>query len=132
MGGKENTDAKQHGGVSSAVVIGLIAVLILGGALAFIGWYSTQPHPKPIKYLLDNVRTLDQTAVTIQGTVENPLNLVLIKVYDVVDPSGRIKVVTKRGLPGSGEKIVVNGILHEVFSVAGVNMTVIMELQDTK
>ncbi len=134
MGGKAQTDTtERRGGISGAAVVGLIAVIILGGALAFIGWYSTRPHPTPIQYVLDNVRTLDGTVVTVHGKVENPLNLAgIIKVYEVVDASGRIKVVTKRGLPNGGEQIIVVGLLREVFNVAGVNMTVIMEPQEPK
>lgn len=134
MDGKAQTGSdNRHGGISGAAVVGLIAVIILGSALAFIAWYSTRPHPTPIGYVLENVRTLDNTAVTIKGTVENPLNLAgLLKVYEVVDPSGRIKVVTKKGLPSSGEQVIVNGLVREVFNVGGVNMIVITELQDEK
>lgn len=134
MDGKDYANTtKRRAGLSGAAVIGLIAVIILGGALAFIGWFATRPHPLPIKSILDNVRQYDGQAVTVQGTVENPLNLAgLLKVYELADPTGKITVVTKRGLPTEGQKIIVSGILKEMFNIAGMSKTVIMEPEEGK
>jgi hypothetical protein len=134
MDGKDNANkAERRGGISGAAVVGLIAVIVLGGALAYIAWLTTLPHPTPIKVILDNVRQYDGQAVTVQGTVETPLNLAgLLKVYEVTDPTGKITVVTKRGLPPAGQKIIVSGILKEMFNIAGISKTVIMEPEEGK
>jgi hypothetical protein len=124
---------QERGGISGAAVVGLIAVAILGGALALVAWYGARPHPTPIGYILEHVREFDGNAVTVEGTVDSPLNLGgLLKVFDLSDKSGTIKVVTKRGLPKSGETVMVKGLVREVFNVAGMNMTVIMEPQEEK
>ncbi|MBN2081185.1 OB-fold nucleic acid binding domain-containing protein [bacterium] len=119
--------------LNTAAITGVVVIvlIIVAAGLAWLAWRTIEPPPTPIGTVLNDLRTYDGQGVTVAGTVENPLNLLGLKTYDLTDDSGTIRVVTERGLPKAGDEIHVTGMVSEVFNVAGVNMTVIMETAET-
>jgi hypothetical protein len=114
-------------GLSGTAVVGLIVIVILAAVGVFILWYNAQPHPTPIKAILDDVRTYDERAVTVVGTVGSTFNIFGVKVYEVKDATGAIKVITWKGLPKSGAPIVVRAIVKEKYRLGEMSLTVLIE-----
>lgn len=115
--------------LSRTAVTGLVVCIVVAVAalLGYFAWRAALPSPTPIGEILADLRTYDGKPVTIRGEVTNTLNVVVLKAFDVTDDSGSIRVVTERGLPRIGSEITVNGIVHEVYNIAGVNYTVVLE-----
>lgn len=114
------------------MVTGLIVVIVIivAAVLAYFAWRTIEAAPTPIGDILGDLRTYDGQLVTVRGKVSNPLNVMLMKAYDVEDDSGTIKIVTERGLPKVGDLVTVQGQVRELFNFNGVNMTVIYELAE--
>lgn len=119
--------SKRRGGNPAVVGLTVLIVVVVAAVLVYFAWRTIQPAPTPIAEILADLRTFDGQAVTIRGKVSNPINILLVKAYDVTDDSGTIKVVTQRGLPKAGETLTINGVVNELYSIAGVNYTVIIE-----
>ncbi len=116
------------GNPRQALVLGAVVLLIaLAGLIAWFAIKGLKPRATPIGDILADLRSYDGKVVTIEGEASSPMNLLLLKYYEVSDDSGSIMVVTERGLPAVGEEVRVDGVVHEVFNLGGVNYTVIME-----
>lgn len=79
-----------------------------------------------IKDLLANPRDYENKEVTISGEVTYSFNLG-VKFYIVDDGTGRIYVITDRGVPDEGEIVKVKGRFNQRFKVAGKHVETIRE-----
>ena len=119
------------GGSRSALIAGLVIVgLAAAGLIIYFGLRATSPRATPIGEILADLRRYDGQIVTVEGMASAPLNLMVLKSYEVTDETGSIMVVTERGLPQDGSEVAVEGVVHEVFNLGGINYTVILEPAD--
>ena len=81
----------------------------------------------PIAKLHQNPRDYEDKQVTIAGRVTSRNSLVVLKYFTVQDDSGEIAVITKRALPGVGQKVRVKGKLQEGFSLGQEQSVVLVE-----
>jgi hypothetical protein len=116
------------GGSRTALWAGLIILgAVVAGGIIYLAIQASGPRPVPIGDILADLRKYDGQTVTIAGEASNPLNVLVMKAYDVSDGTGSIKVVTERGLPAAGSVVRVEGVVHEVFNLGGMNYTVLLE-----
>lgn len=80
-----------------------LAALLLG-----LACFSTK-----ISDILANPRNYEGKQVTVSGTVEGTLNLLVIKGFTLSDGTGELRVATERILPKRGERITVTGTLEQ-------------------
>jgi RecJ-like exonuclease len=109
------------------VVTLIIIVVALAAAAGAYFWWS-QSRPVTIGQILRDLRHYDGQTVTIRGKVVSAMNVLVLRYFEVSDNTGDIKVVTKRGLPNVGDTVTVHGIVHQVFTIRGMDWTVIEEL----
>lgn len=60
-----------------------------------------------------NPRKYEGKEVTVSGTVERTLNLLVFKAFVLSDGTGEIRVVTDRILPSKGQKVTVTGTVEQ-------------------
>jgi hypothetical protein len=81
----------------------------------------------PVGEVLAHPERYEGQTVTIEGEVEGPTNLVVLRYYKVRDGSGAITVVTPRAVPMRGAKVKVTGVVHQAFSIGDQSLTVLNE-----
>jgi len=67
-----------------------------------------------IRDILDHPRDYEKKDVTVYGTVVDASSMIFIKFFELEDGTGRIKVVTTRVLPQTGEKLRVTGRMESI------------------
>ena len=82
-----------------------------------------------INTIQENPEEYDGTEVTVRGTVEESVNLVVLKYYVLNDGTGSIYVKTKDAVPLKGETVRVTGKVNQVLKVADRQMTGLVEIQ---
>jgi hypothetical protein len=113
---------------SKVWVVGLVVLVVAAaGAMGWFAYSSLRKRPVPIGEITADLRTYDNTTVTVKGTVDAPTNLMVAKFFTLRDDSGEIVVVTQRGLPSAGAEVEVTGQVQQLFEIAGMQQTVIME-----
>lgn len=127
--GVQSAPADKRSGSNPALVVGLIvigvAALALGGYAVFKA--GGLQKPTDIGEITANIRDWDGKAVTIEGTVSAPLNIVVAKMYRLTDDTGEILVVTEKGLPADGEAVRVDGYVKQAFKVGTMEQTIVFE-----
>ena len=126
--GGDSSTSKRGRGATGLVVTLLIIVVVLAAAAGVYLWWWPQSRPVTIGQILRDLRHYDGQTVTIRGKVVSAMNVVVARYFEVSDNTGDIKVVTKRGLPKVGDTVTVHGVVHQVFSIRGMDWTVIEEL----
>jgi hypothetical protein len=125
----DGSTADRKRGSNGALVVGIMVVVLLAvglGAFAVMKG-GMLAKPTPIGEIKADLRTWDEKTVVIEGTVEAPLNLMGMKFFRLKDDTGGITVVTERGLPGEGDTVKVEGIVRQMFAVAGIEQTIVYE-----
>jgi hypothetical protein len=121
---------RQPRAVNPALIVGIVVVVAaLGVWLVYNLLGGTAGRVEKIGDVLADLRQYDGLEVTFEGEVSGSLNLLGYKAYNLNDGTGSITVVTERGLPDNGDRLKVTGIVHEVFSIGGINYTVLYEAQ---
>jgi hypothetical protein len=125
----QNDSPAKGPGSNPALVIGLI---VIGVAALALGGYAIMragglEKPTPIAEITANIRDWDGKAVTIEGTVSDPLNIVVAKMYRLSDDTGEMLVVTEKGLPAAGESVRVDGYVKQAFKVGTIEQTIVFE-----
>jgi hypothetical protein len=101
----------------AALALGAYVVMTAGGL----------QKPTPIGEITSNIRDWDGKAVTIEGTVSAPINIVVAKMYRLTDETGEMTIVTEKGLPAEGEKVRVDGYVKQAFKVGPAEQTIVFE-----
>jgi hypothetical protein len=70
--------------------------------------------------------------VTIAGTVTDSYGLLNMGVYEVDDGTGKLLVVTRRGIPSRGSKVGAKGHVYNGFSFGGRNLGTVLEETDRR
>ena len=79
-------------------------------------------------FVVKDPRSFDGKMLTIEGSVTDRMNLLVVKMFSLKDATGEIMVVTDRVLPQVGEKIRVRGQVKEAFAVGEDRMMVFKEI----
>ncbi len=79
-------------------------ILLLAGALALAGCGTTR-----IGRILDEPNHYRNRTVRVQGTVEHSVGAFVTGAYQVSDGSGKIYVLSNRGVPRAGSRVWVRG-----------------------
>ena len=114
--------------ISGAALVGLFVVLAVAALLTAFWVYQGLERPVPIAEVLGDLRTYDNTTITVQGVVSDPTNLLLVKYFTLTDDTGSIIVVTNHGLPETGKDLKVLGQVDQQFAIADLSFTVILEV----
>lgn len=85
------------------------------------------PFSVSIGKVLATPRDYEGKTITLSGTVNDVLSLIVIKAFLLSDNTGQIYVVTERILPKQGERVRVKGCVVEAFSLGNQTLTVFKE-----
>jgi hypothetical protein len=80
-----------------------------------------------IRVIRDHPRTFDGRTVTVAGEVKDPTDLLVLRYFTLVDPTGEIIIVAERPLPKAGERARIRGVVHQAFSIGDRSVVVIKE-----
>jgi hypothetical protein len=92
---------------------GITVVLMIAVALCGCDAYRKFSATK-IRDILDHPRDYEKKDVTVYGTVVDASSMIFVKFFELEDGTGRIKVVTTRVLPQTGEKLRVTGRMESI------------------
>ena len=101
---------------------------ILAGALLLTGCPS---QTNVGKINADPGRYRDKD-VSIAGRVSDSYGILGNGAYEIDDGTGKIWVVTKRGVPSRGSRVGVKGYIHTGFSLGGRSFGTVLEETDRK
>lgn len=125
----QSEPAKRAHGSNPALIAGVVALVIaaLGLGAYIVLKAGGLQKPTPIAEIKDNIRDWDGKAVTIEGTVSAPMNIVVAKLYRVTDATGEMTIVTEKGLPAEGQKVRVDGYVKQAFKIGPAEQTIVFE-----
>jgi hypothetical protein len=83
------------------------------------------------KIMADPARYRDKE-VTIAGTVTDAYGLLNTGAYELDDGTGKIWVVTRRGVPGRGARVGAKGRVYTGFNLSGRNLGTVIEESDRR
>ena len=107
-------------------VIGIIVVVVI--ISAGLWYYKTNIEGITfIGKILKDPKIYTGKVITIKGTVTERVSFMVMKYFKLKDRTGEIMVITENSLPSVGEKIRVNGTVHDAFSLGGEKVLVFIE-----
>ena len=107
-------------------VIGIILVVIIVAA----GYWYYKTNIEGITFIgkiVKNPKVYQGKMITIKGTVTERVQFMVMKYFKLKDRTGEIMVITEKRLPSVGDKIKVNGMVHDAFSLGGEQLLVFIE-----
>ena len=107
-------------------VIGIILVVIIIAA----GFWYYKKNIEGITFIskvLNNPNAYEGQMITIKGTVTERVSFMSVKYFRLKDRTGEIMVITVESLPSVGDKIAVQGMVHNAFSLGGEKILVFIE-----
>jgi len=107
-------------------ILGLIAGVILMGAVHVFVCYRTVVWPVAIKRITSNTRAYEGKVVMVTGRVGRSFGLLSYGAYTVDDGTGSITVLSDAGVPETGRAVRVRGIVMSLV-IENVRMVVLFE-----
>jgi hypothetical protein len=105
----------------------LVAIIIAAG----IWYYKTNIEGITfIGKIVKDARVYEGKMITIKGTVTERVSFMTMKYFKLKDRTGEIMVITENPLPPVGDKIAVQGMVHDAFSLGGEQLLVFIEKED--
>ena len=83
-----------------------------------------------IKEILDKPDEYANKEVTVSGTVNNPVNIVVLKYYEIEDSTGKIMVITKGSVPKEGSTRSVTGKVNQFIKIGDMQVIAIEENEE--
>lgn len=110
--------------LKKSVTVFLVAIIIAAG----VWYYKTNIEGITfIGKILKDPKIYTGKVITIKGTVTERVSFMVMKYFKLKDKTGEIMVITENSLPSVGEKIRVNGTVHDAFSLGGEKVLVFIE-----
>lgn len=107
-----------------------LTTLSLIGAVAIL--LTACPSRETISKLTADPGRYENKEVAIAGTVSNSWGALGRGAYEVDDGTGRLWVVTDRGVPSRGARVGAKGRLHTGFNFNGRNFGTVLEESDRR
>ncbi len=107
-----------------------ISLALLALTCAFL--LTACPKRTSIADLKRNPARYDEREVAVAGRVTDAYGLLGRGVYEVDDGTGRLWVVTERGLPERGARVGAKGRLLNGFNLAGRNFGTVLREEDRR
>jgi hypothetical protein len=105
-----------------------LALLLLTGTLLF----TACPDRQSISKILGDPGRYENKEVGIAGTVTDSYGVLQMGAYELDDGTGKIWVVTRRGVPSRGAKIGAKGRVYTGFNLSGRNFGTVLEESDRR
>ncbi len=106
------------------IVIAVVLIATRGCTADYGGLVSTS-----VKSILDNPRRYEGRIVKVSGVARDSVGIFGQGAFVLDDGTGQITVITNRGVPAAGERVVVRGRVQTAAVVGTQRATVIMELR---
>ena len=100
--------------------------------LAVLFFATACPQRETISKINADPGRYDNKEVSVAGTVTDSYGLLNFGVYEIDDGTGRLLVVTRRGLPSRGAKVGAKGRVHTAASYGGRSFGTILEEADRR
>ena len=100
-----------------------LSLLLLTGTLLF----TACPERQSINKILSDPERYHDKEVGIAGTVTDSYGALGTGAYEVDDGTGKIWVVTRRGIPSRGARIGAKGHVYTGFNLSGKNFGTVIE-----
>lgn len=104
-----------------------ISLLLVPAALLLTGCGTTR-----IGRILQDPSRYSNRNVTVEGRVTNVVGALVAGVYQVEDESGKIYVLSGRGVPGKGARVQVKGTVTPGINVLGKSFGTTIRERDHK
>ena len=105
-----------------------LSLLLLTGTLLF----TACPERQSINKILADPDRYNNKEVGIAGTVTDSYGALGTGAYEVDDGTGKIWVVTRRGVPSRGARIGAKGHVYTGFNLSGKNFGTVLEETDRR
>ena len=105
-----------------------LSLLLLTGTLLF----TACPERQSINKILADPDRYHNKEVGIAGTVTDSYGALGTGAYEVDDGTGKIWVVTRRGVPSRGARIGAKGRVYTGFNLSGKNFGTVLEETDRR
>lgn len=114
--------------ITKRVSVVFFAVVLMAGITGCGGARPKPPtDPTPIAEIQNHPRTWVGKTVLVTGEVKETFSLVVHKQFVIMDPTGEITVVTSKPLPKKGEKLNIEAVVEEGWSIGSETRTVLRE-----
>lgn len=107
--------------------ISLALVILLGTFL-----FTACPSRQSISKVLADPGRYDNKEVGIAGTVTDSYGVLHMGAYELDDGTGKMWVVTRRGVPSRGAKVGAKGRVYTGFNLSGRNFGTVLEESDRR
>src|SRR5918998_3447198 len=105
-----------------------LALLLLLGTLLF----TACPSRQSISKILADPGRYDNKEVGVAGTVTDSYGVLHMGAYELDDGTGKMWIVTKRGVPSRGAKVGAKGRVYTGFNLSGRNFGTVLEESDRR
>jgi hypothetical protein len=105
-----------------------LSLLLLFGTLLF----TACPQHETISKILADPGRYHNKEVAVTGRVTNSYGVLNQGAYEIDDGTGRIWVVTKRGVPSRGAQVGAKGRVYTGFNLSGRDLGTVLEETDRR
>jgi hypothetical protein len=105
-----------------------LALVLLFGTLLF----TACPSRQSISKILADPGRYDDKEVGIAGTVTDSYGVPHMGAYELDDGTGKMWVVTRRGVPSRGARVGAKGRVYTGFNLSGRNFGTVLEESDRR
>src|SRR5215212_6924682 len=105
-----------------------LSLLLLTGTLLF----TACPERQSINKILSDPARYQNKEVGVAGTVTDSYGALTTGAYELDDGSGKIWVVTRRGVPSRGARVGAKGHVYTGFNLGGKNFGTVLEETDRR
>ncbi len=95
--------------------------------LVFLGTSCSRFLPTKIGDIQKDPRKYDGETVTIEGEVQDSVNIMVMRYYTVSDGTGEIFVMTDGAVPAEGSQVRVTGTVSQAMSMGDKSLLVLIE-----
>ena len=106
-----------------------VGLIVLLGAVFFA---TACPQRETISKINADPARYGNKDVTVAGTVTDSYGLLNYGVYEIDDGTGRLLVVTQRGVPSRGAKVGAKGRIYTGANYGGRSFGIVMEESDRR
>lgn len=107
--------------------IGFLSLLLVGTLL-----FTACPERQSISKILGDPGRYTDKEVGITGTVTDSYGVMGTGAYELDDGTGKIWVVTRRGVPSRGARVGAKGRVYTGFNLSGRNFGTVLEESDRR
>lgn len=109
----------------------LLLAIAIGACIAILRYDHVLGGAFSVREVTVNPRQFIGKAIHVKGTVGNSVGLLGVGGFQLKDEDGStLTVVSSRGMPVAGERLVVTGVIRQIFTSGAEQEVILVEVPD--